>query len=49
MLAIVWSLENFKTYLLGAKVTIKTDRKTLSFMTKRKFLRSRLMRLALQI
>ena len=46
MLAIVWSSEKFKTYLFGAKITIKTDHHALIFLKQCKFLSSRLMRWA---
>ena len=49
LLAIVWSLEKFKTYLFGSQITIKTDHRALSFLKRCKFLSSRLLRWALVI
>ena len=49
MLAIIWSVEKFETYLFGAKITIKTDHRALTFLKICKFLSPRLMRWALSI
>ena len=37
MLAIIWSVKKFKTYLFGAKTTIKTDHRALTFLKICKF------------
>ena len=49
LLAIVYVLEKFRIYLLGAKVIIKTDHRALIFLKKCKFLNSRLIRWCLLI
>lgn len=49
LLAIIWALGKFRSYIMGNKVTIKTDHRALSFLFKCKALSGRLMRWALAI
>lgn len=44
MLAIVWSLQKLYTYLLGAKTTVITDHKAITFFNKCRFANNRIMR-----
>ena len=44
LLAIVWALQKFRSYIMGGKVIIRTDHKALTFMETCKLLRGRLTR-----
>lgn len=44
LLAIVWSLQKFRSFLLGSDVIIRTDHKALTFLNSCKFLTGRLTR-----
>lgn len=44
LLAIVFALEKFRTFILGAKLTIRTDHKALTFLSSCKLISSRLAR-----
>ena len=44
MLAIVWALQKLYTYLLGAKITVITDHKAITFFNKCRFANNRIMR-----
>lgn len=49
LLAIVWTLAKFRSYLLGCQVIVETDHKALSFLLTCRFLSSRLTRWMLAI
>uniref|UniRef100_A0ABD2X4Y4 RNA-directed DNA polymerase n=2 Tax=Trichogramma kaykai TaxID=54128 RepID=A0ABD2X4Y4_9HYME len=49
LLAIVWSLQKFRTFIVGAKVLVQSDHKALSFLLNCRFLNSRLTRWMLAI
>jgi hypothetical protein len=49
LLGIVWSLQKFRSYLLGSKIFVLTDHKALTFLNCSKFVNQRLMRWTLSI
>ena len=49
LLAIVWALSKFRSYLLGAEVLVRSDHKALAFLNTCRFVNGRLMRWALGI
>ncbi|CAB0032777.1 unnamed protein product [Trichogramma brassicae] len=49
LLAIVWALRKFRSYLIGNKVEIRTDHQALTYLQTCKFVSNRLMRWSLAI